>query len=1384
MNLPPSVYRRSSSRSGVLLLICVSMLTLFMMLGTAYLVVATRAREAARAMARRTLTADEARVDHAAMLDNVLLTVVRGTAAGGVVAAVAGAPPTFEALLADRYGNDTVAGSFSGAAIYSAFSGKSGGPILTGTFTRSGGGVIANPAHLNGRVLTFTGPGRPPTSHRILRSAGSSPYSLTISNPPGPYQFKADDLPANGAIAIINGREFAGASGNEAWDGFDSENAYLAHVKPSNVVSSSIVEKPSYFMSNVWSALKANPSNLADNDNDGVADGVFLNFGLPSIPISSGTSVTLDASVLIVDLDSRFNVNAHGSLANMPALNIARSTLYAASAPGWTTDTDAELDRLPNVPLGSGVGPAEVNAWHLFSSTVLGTVRTEEEPGVAVLCGMGSGSQKGQRPTGSRFTTDKETLRVAPCEGRHGGRAVQATTEPGFWASVIQPLRDVRLARASQSSLRGVADEDLQRTPTMNNGVPPLWWLSDQGASFNWQTATADLPSPRTVYNSPPDIHGRMKTFTRPAGRESFTSDADKDGRFTYGIVPRVSFAKPEWSTTINGNEDAETKNNPYQTRLRSAGSRGGYIHAPSTDGVNDSPMPTNPFTLGELERLLRPYDVDTNQLPPRLVAMLGTVGEQMRTRLTSESWDTTGIVDGRLTGAWGLIEAALSVANRPDAILYGTTPVNGLIGGEIARGERFNLNRPLTGVKPSAYLASDDYYLQRQAYFKDLYTLLLLLGDATSVATAKGRAELAQWAANVVEFRDADSTMTPFEYDNDIFDGIWDADGDATRADGPRTDIVFGAERPEAILTHTLAWQGNGIGEFLVVIHRPWHSYAHGAGPLKTVGEAIDSSLDNAASSTPQNQLDLGRKSGNDYPVWRLRIVSSDSTAESGYRTAFMRFDVNTKDSGEYRTLFSSQVTEPVATPKMGTDSWLCARSWTNNLGLDYNKPGWLTVSPYMQQVVIDRSSNDEPSQFFPPGQPLSSDGIDGQGRLNWPPPRAGVVYLERLADPQSCPTQSTWLADPKTTTDIVRYVVVDQAPLQIITRSPATGKTLNDYSPDSVADRRVPRLLTRKIVGNTAFWRTDAVDDDDYDYLNPVAWSTETRGEEITVKPLADGHADLDVAWMPWPNRPFFSPAELLLVPKYSAIGMLENYRLLLAKKPSQDDPAPATLAEGNPVETDLPRTVASGTTWPILDAVTVPSLFAGVHDSWVDPNGSLAEKSGIFRQTHPVNQLSAYREPGRVNLNTVTNDQVWDAVVSGPLASGAVTTGTGANLVVAPAKSMRDILALSASSATDPLRLDTDQTFTVSGSASLNVARNPMHRLYTASRLANVATTRSNVFAIWVTLRQRVEGDPDSIRYHRAFYIVDRSIPVGFQAGQDHNVRDIILVRRIIE
>jgi hypothetical protein len=389
---------------------------------------------------------------------------------------------------------------------------------------------------------------------------------------------------------------------------------------------------------------------------------------------------------------------------------------------------------------------------------------------------------------------------------------------------------------------------------------------------------------------------------------------------------------------------------------------------------------------------------------------------------------------------------------------------------------------------------------------------------------------------------------------------------------------------------------------------------------------------------------------------------------------------------------------------------------------------------------------------------------------------------------------TDTDYLASP-------RYISIDSIRLVVSNRETDLSITV---APSHADIQNVEN--TRSISGSLAtdFWQMDP--------STPLG----TGRLAAIDAPNAPGQPDLGFititgsptpspAAMPWPNRPFFSPAELLLVPSDRPTEFLDNYDTPLVGPP------------------DLPNNL-------LLEAVTVPTQFAGVHDSWTDASNNLRTQTGIDSRITPVNQLSSYREPGRVNVNTVTSPQVWDAVVAGPFPVEDLDNDghldldedVNHNQILDPGEDLDgdhrlDVLEDITPDYKTPLPADgvDNRTFRVFDPAAspartieelynfaglagggtmfdtnityrqvVDVALNPQHKIYTASRLANTATIRSNLFAVWVTLRESISGDADSVKYHRAFYIIDRSIPVGFQAGQDHNVKDTIRLRRIIE
>jgi len=107
--------------------------------------------------------------------------------------------------------------------------------------------------------------------------------------------------------------------------------------------------------------------------------------------------------------------------------------------------------------------------------------------------------------------------------------------------------------------------------------------------------------------------------------------------------------------------------------------------------------------------------------------------------------------------------------------------------------------------------------------------------------------------------------------------------------------------------------------------------------------------------------------------------------------------------------------------------------------------------------------------------------------------------------------------------------------------------------------------------------------------------------------------------------------------------------------------------------------------------------------------------------------------------------------------------------------------------------------------------NTSTSPYFAYEEIRRLDNLVTNKSNVYAMWITvgyfevtaavpnpadpdfavkypdgwtLGAEMGSDTGDIQRHRAFYMYDRSIPVGFERGENHNVDRGILVERYIE
>ena len=276
-----------AGRRGVLLLLVLSVLTLFVMVGAVSLVLATRARTAARAFAAASTVAVREEVRARAALDEALMQLLRGPAQG-----VAGSP-IGESMLADRYGSASQ-GSLSNLTVINS------GSTLRATLA----GVSAStPLALNGRVLTIRPPAGDPapiSSFRIMEFT-SGTVLLANLRTVAPFRPLPTQFPC---VAIINGRDFDGSAGKEPYDRPDSANLFLTGMTGGSI-------RP---------AFGAAGATSVDNDGDGTAEGTWLSGVLQPQARADGGSVSFQVSYTVYELDGRFNVNAHGTPSGAPAL--------------------------------------------------------------------------------------------------------------------------------------------------------------------------------------------------------------------------------------------------------------------------------------------------------------------------------------------------------------------------------------------------------------------------------------------------------------------------------------------------------------------------------------------------------------------------------------------------------------------------------------------------------------------------------------------------------------------------------------------------------------------------------------------------------------------------------------------------------------------------------------------------------------------------------------------------------------------------------------------------------------------------------------------------------------------------------------------------------
>jgi hypothetical protein len=1255
-----------------------------------------------------------------------------------------------------------------------------------------------------------------------------------------------------------------------------------------------------YFNSDDVTPLVNGPWDV-DNDNDGVNDSIWLDINAPLQQMPDGRLVKPLYAILCVDLDGRVNLNAHGNLTH---INQTPSPIIDAGnlARGQQANSLRE---------GQGYGPAEV-----YLGGILGN------------------------------------------------------------SLVTSPNRN-----AYERLLRGDVQRQI-RGRYGDNQLPGVDGL--------------DLMAEVKFFEFP------EKFFNYSAYQTSFHSPSDLFGELAFGLDHRgqLQYDRPQRANAL---EDS-----PYEINLVDPSARG-----------------DRPYSLEELERLLRYNDADTDSLADRLTTLVGefdrsSLAENNRRLVTTDSFslpvppilarDLEAFKELYITGTY----ASAFPKDRPLHItdllalrlaqngLTGTTlssELEKMLAWELADGVRFDINRPFGngrdsnnnrvvdehGPQPGQQLeatagvdqiwsqnvdhdndgnttASDtDAYLARQLFARHLYVLAMMVrssdidfngdGSKSTAETAKG---LAQWAINVVDFRDADSIMTPFEYDPTPFDG-WSVDGNVATndwADGVDNDgdgntdeadeqpLVWGCERPELLITETLAFHDERTepdagsdgsndqrlqprGSFFVELYNPW------ANDERLPAEFY---FDHASGNW-QNGVMLNKQSpsGSD-PVWRITVENGGTIERTVYmtsspgtiqgRTYSTTLPVGLLGPGKYAVIGSvGQEQKPVGMGSGtidldmdGTDDKLTTIgrlvAATEGGSLDYANTRSIVLEPStdttVQQVTIlnngavepnltqiqpaiavavnkvwdpgtmttiDESLNISQPRLSFPAYPLTGPGgelwdadlADYEGAYT-PPiaaplprdiPTSAVVHLQRLANPllPFDAVSNPYLTIDKMPVEVDEFNGIDSmldtlgASVDSFERgesdaSAATNRTLWSVDPTasrsggaSIAETNGPHELPFQLKHSLGYLSKNYA---------PNATNRFAQGDVVGSGPIPNQYVGAPKSdpsgnpfpWLTWNNRPFVSQYEMMLVPVNSPDELTSNFSLNTGANPYQG------AAQFKHLLNFFIATEGRGTStvnypdmYRLFEFTGVSSRFVGT-ETWLNPS-VFASGYGTDYLHPPFNRISRFRDPGKININTVFDDRIWDAIRGkngtslgatfdewidsrrgyGAAGSGIVTANASfptlfANPLrstdsgqLAPVDSMERVgvecgllrsgMIGASSSPYDIRSTDDDPMFgDDSGGTHIDPDRNPYFRYQSLMRMGNLVTTQSNVYATWITvgffevnpatatLGREYGVETGNVKRHRGFYVVDRSIPVAFEPGQNHNIQQAIRLRRIIE
>jgi hypothetical protein len=371
---------------------------------------------------------------------------------------------------------------------------------------------------------------------------------------------------------------------------------------------SSLVDDAVNILIDYWEAV--GPWDV-DNDNDGVPDSVWVDVGEPVCQAEDGTLYKPLFAFLVMDLDSRLNVNAHGLVEHlrMPQLSALEGPPASGNlVPGPNLSHDlslgAGLTHSDLLPHGLGYGPAEISLRPVLSPALPGNV----DPVLAGRVGNPAFDDYARLLVGRPRFGDEPSV-----WGRHGSVNIRGSAAIDWFnnalaateASKVQPgiVYDASTLQSQAATVDRLA---------LLKFIGHPWWLSNFfGQRFD-PMIIAPVPPVPSAFGTPPDLMGRYALGLDYAGQPVVEAVAD------YFAIRR--FVDPNGDGPLLFDSAYELNlSNPMRRDVPDPAAVDQILQLASDPtkyvDVNDDA----PFATADLERILRSHDADAGILPDRL---------------------------------------------------------------------------------------------------------------------------------------------------------------------------------------------------------------------------------------------------------------------------------------------------------------------------------------------------------------------------------------------------------------------------------------------------------------------------------------------------------------------------------------------------------------------------------------------------------------------------------------------------------------------------------------------------------------------------------------------------------------------------------------------